>query len=114
MKAMLLALLMVGTVACNAFRKDPNLGPEPDPTVVEVDNRGFVDMTVYVMRSSQRIRLGTAAGNRKTRLNLPQGLVTGMTALRFVADPIGGSRSSVSEEITVTPGDIVGLMIPPS
>jgi hypothetical protein len=33
--------------------------------------------------------------------------------LRFIADPIGGARPSVSEEITVAPGDSVVLTIPP-
>jgi hypothetical protein len=27
-----------------------------------------------------------------------------LTPLRFIADPIGGTRPSVSEEITVAPG----------
>jgi len=40
-------------------------------------------------------------------------LVSGLTPLRFVADPIGGNRASVSQEITVAPGDTVVLMIPP-
>jgi hypothetical protein len=36
-----------------------------------------------------------------------------MTPLRFIADPIGGNRASVSQEITVVPGDTVVLTIPP-
>lgn len=113
MKSLILALLIVGATSCSASRRDPTLEPQVGPTAVEVDNRGFIDMTVYVLRSSQRIRLGTAVGNRKTKLELPQGLVSGLTTLRFIADPIGGSRASVSEEITVAPGDTVGLLIPP-
>jgi len=33
--------------------------------------------------------------------------------LRFLADPIGGSRTPISEEIVVRNGDVVQLMIPP-
>jgi hypothetical protein len=99
--------------ACTGFRQgsaaiDPN-----QPTVVQVDNQGFLDMAVYVMRSSERVRLGTANGNSKSNFRLPAGIVSGLTPLRFVADPIGGTRASVSEEITVAPGDTVGLTIPP-
>ena len=88
--------------------------PEPfQSTVVLVDNQGFLDMAVYVMRSSERVRLGMATGNSKSNFRVPAGIVSGLTPLRFIADPIGGSRASVSEEITVAPGDTVGLTIPP-
>ena len=41
------------------------------------------------------------------------GTVNGLTPLRFVTDPIGGNRASVSQEITVLPGDTVVLTVPP-
>ena len=84
------------------------------PTIVQVDNQGFLDMTVYAARSSQRVRLGIATGNGKTNFNIPSILMSGLTALHFVADPIGGRRASVSQEITVAPGDTVVLTIPPA
>lgn len=114
LRPILLALIIAGAPACNAFRHGSQPADQSGPTILEVDNRGFVDMTVYAIRNSQRLRLGVATGNRKTTLTIPPALVTGMTTLRFVADPIGGARPSVSEEITVTPGDTVGLMIPPT
>jgi hypothetical protein len=40
--------------------------------------------------------------------------MSGITTLRFFADPIGGNRTPVSEEITVQEGDEVGLRIPPT
>ena len=81
-------------------------GTQP-PTVVEVDNQGVLDMTVYVMRGAERVRLGIAGGLKKTPLTLPPNVVFGPTTLRFVADPIGANRNSVSDEITVSPGDTV-------
>jgi hypothetical protein len=71
-------------------------------------------MNIYVYRSSQRVRLGTATGNSVTRLTIPANLLFGATPLRFQADPIGGSRSPISSEITVAPGDEVVLTIPPN
>ena len=70
-------------------------------------------MNVYAARSAQRVRLGTATGNSKTNFTVPSTLVNGLTPLRFIADPIGGTRASVSQEITVAPGDTVVLTIPP-
>lgn len=104
--------MLIGVGACNAFKHADTISAT-EPTTLEVDNRGFVDMAIYAVRSSQRIRLGTAVGSRKTDLTIPPALLSGLTTLRFVADPIGGARASVSEEITVAPGDTVGLMIPP-
>jgi hypothetical protein len=84
-----------------------------EPTAVRVDNQGFTDMTVYAVRSSQRVRLGLVPGHAVKTFDVPPGLVSGLTTLRFVADPIGSTRPSVSEEITVAPGDTVMMMIPP-
>jgi hypothetical protein len=84
------------------------------PTMLRVDNRAFSDMTIYVLRSGQRIRLGIAPGNSTARFQIPSHVIFGATPLRFLADPIGASGTPVSEEITVQPGDEVVLMIPPA
>ena len=84
-----------------------------EPATVTVDNRALLDHTIYVLRGAQRIRLGVATGLQKTKMTIPAGLVLGATTLRFLADPIGGTRNPVSEEINITPGDEIGLTIPP-
>lgn len=100
--------------AC-ARTNDPNEMVEPvPPTRLRVENQAFLDMTIYVYRSSQRVRLGIATGNSTTRLTIPANLIFGATPLRFQADPIGGNRASVSQEISVSAGDEVTLTIPPS
>lgn len=83
------------------------------PETAQVDTQGFLDMTVFAARSSQRVRLGTATGNSKTNFTVPASLASSLTPLRFIADPIGSNRASVSQEITVAPGDTVVLTIPP-
>ena len=83
------------------------------PTTVLVDNRGFLDMTIYVVRGGQRIRLGTANGHGRTRFTIPAHLIFGTTTLQFLADPIGGNRSPVSNEIGVSEGEEVQLVINP-
>lgn len=109
--AVSIALFLAG---CTGFRHGSTAIDPTQATVVQVDNQGFLDMAVYVMHSSERIRLGTATGNSKSSFRVPAGIVSGLTPLRFIADPIGGTRASVSEEITVAPGDTVGLTIPPN
>lgn|ERR1700693_535379 len=108
------ALLLLGATACKTFSNGSATPDQNQPTVVQVDNQGFLDMTLYAVRGGQRVRLGIATGNAKTNFTVPQSLVTGLTPLRFIADPIGGTRPSVSMEITVAPSDTVVLTIPPS
>jgi hypothetical protein len=84
-----------------------------EATTVRVDNRSFADMDVFAVRSGQRVRLGMASGNKNTVFQVPASLVSGVTQLRFVADPIGSSRASITEEVSVSPGDEVLLVIPP-
>ena len=86
------------------------------PTTVRVDNQGSLDMDIFVVREGGvRVRLGMATANGSTTLRIPDDQLVGgsVTSLRFVADPIGGRRNSVSSSILVTPGDQVTLQIPP-
>jgi hypothetical protein len=83
------------------------------PTTVVVDNQALLDMTIYVLNGGQRVRLGTANGLSTTRLTIPSSIILGARSLRFIADPIGGNRSPVSEEINIVEGDEIGLRIPP-
>ncbi len=81
--------------------------------MVQVQNQGFSDMVVYAVNAGQRIRLGLATGHSTRMFTIPRHLIRGAGAIRFLADPIGGNRTPVSEEMTVNPGDLVTLTIPP-
>ena len=110
---MVLAIGLLAVLSCT--NNDP---PETDneptaPTTLRVENSAFLDMTIYVLRSSQRTRLGVATGLSVTKFTIPKSLIFGATSLAFYASPIGGHRTPVSQEISVSPGDEVQLMIPP-
>lgn len=112
--ALLLALGAVAVVpASGCFRRGGAVQQDERPTTLRVRNQNFLDMNVFVVRGGQPIRLGTVSGNSTQVLRIPAYLLAGVTPLRFVADPIGGSRGPVSEEIVVSPGDQVELMVPP-
>jgi hypothetical protein len=113
-RSSVLALLLLVLAACGGLSSASGSADSREPTVVEVNNQSFLDMTVFAVRNSQRVRLGNAGGNMRTKLTVPLHLVSGLTPLRFVADPIGSNRASVSQEILVAPGDTVVMTIPPS
>ena len=109
----LLLSTLAGTVACaGSSKQDQDAEPVP-ATRLKVENQAFLDMTIYVYRSSQRIRLGIANGNSTAHFVIPSNLLFGSTPMRFQADPIGRNRAPISQEITVSPGDEVVLTIPP-
>jgi hypothetical protein len=104
-----IALGVVGAAACG---KRGMSGPQRPTTTLIVDNQSSFEMTIYVVRSAERVRLGTARAIAETRLRLPAGMVFGATPLRFQADPIGSRQAPISSEIVVHEGDQVRLRIP--
>ena len=114
--AVLLAGAILPAACTHNPPPDPNAFPEEAerPTTVRVQNQGFLDVAVYVVRSGSRTRIGTVTGNSTAVLTIPKTFVQPLTPLRFIANPIGGQRQPVSEEVTVSPGDEVGLIIPPT
>jgi hypothetical protein len=105
-------LALVVMAACGG--RSPDSGPDPDAAArLQVDNQGFTDMVIYAVSGGQRVRLGLATGHSTRLFTIPRYLVRGAGTLRFLADPVGGSRTPVSEEMTVQPGDLVTITIPP-
>jgi hypothetical protein len=104
-------LSLVVLAACAG--RSPEATAKPDSeTILQVENRDFSDMVIYALNGTQRTRLGTATGNSTKSFVLPQYLVRSGGTLRFQADPIGGNRAPISEEMSVQPGDVVTLTIP--
>jgi hypothetical protein len=94
--------------ACASSRQAGSMEPK---TLVRVENRNFLDMKIYVLRGAERIRIGTVTGNSTQVLVIPQYLVVGAGLVRFLADPIGGNQTPISQEISVRPGQEVELII---
>ena len=108
-----LVLLLVCLAALDCRSRQRGSRPEALRTTLRVENRSFLDMNVYVLQSSQRVRLGRANGNSTTTLTFPANMLFGVTSLRSPADPIGANRLPISEEISVTAGQEIQLIFPP-
>jgi hypothetical protein len=108
--AQLLALVIIA--ACGGRSAQDTVHPDSQ-AMLQVQNQGFADMVIYAVNGAQRIRLGMATGNSTKSFPLPSYLIRTGGPLRFLADPIGGSRTPISEEMVVQPGEVVTLTIPP-
>ena len=79
-----------------------------------VDNQNFLDMDVFIIRSGQRLRLGMVPGLSSRMLMVRPELIGYGTEVQFELHPIGGRGNPLSETISVRPGDVIHLTIPPS
>jgi hypothetical protein len=109
---LMLALGLSFTLAGCASKSNVNTDEDANEvTTLVVKNDSYLDHNIFLLQGSQRIRLGTARGLSTTRLVIPSQYVFGVSSLQFMADPIGGSVTPISERINVTKGDEVHLTI---
>ena len=106
-------LVLALALGCRSGGASPNTEGTSTTTTIDIENQDFNDMTVYVLVNGARTRLGIAPGHQTTVLTIPRYLITGTAYLRFFADPIGGNRTPVSEEIDVSTGDALVMIINP-
>jgi hypothetical protein len=103
--------LTLATTSCGPTASSET--PEPaGPTILVVENESTLQVTVYVLRDSQRQRLGIAEALGSTRLRIPDNIVFGATPLRFEVHPLASRATPISTQITVYPGDEVRLRVP--
>ena len=110
----ILAILAAGACARQSTEGEGDeLQPVRAATTVRVENRSFENVVVYVLASSgMRRRLGEVSGTSSMTFEIPRNMIFGATSLRFQVDPIGGSRAPISQDIVVTAGDQVQLVVP--
>lgn len=111
MRKSLVALMLLLTGACASTQEEQ--GPAGPETMIQVDNQSFNDMTIYVYERGQRVRLGTATGLSTRTFRIPDRILFGISALRFEADPVGSNQTTFSDEIAVSQGATLRLVIPP-
>jgi hypothetical protein len=107
-----LAALLVALAAAACTGRGRNAPRPVERTMVTVQNQSWLDMTMFVLYSSARQRLGTVSGNSQGTFRIPENMVGLGRSLRFMADPVGSSNTAQSFEIFVQPGDHVRLTIP--
>jgi len=107
-----LLCVIVLTAAC-ALPRARQTSSE-DEAHVRVQNRGWVDMTVYVVEGGTvRRRLGVAPATGSTTFLLPPEMVGSGRDLQFHLDPVGARGNSTTRRIFVGPGETVVLLVEP-
>lgn len=101
------ALAPLGCAIGGAGSPDRQPPIEPAPVVVEVSNRNWQDMHIYVLASGQRWSLGLVTSHSTRSYELPRGAFGSGRDMVLMADPIGSNVVYRSDPILLEPGDRV-------
>lgn len=105
----LAAALSAGCAPGNLFHRGT---PTPEPSVVEVRNDRWEDMTVYLEREGSLFRLGVVPGKGSKELTIPDDYLRLNCWVRFVARTTGRKAQAASELFGVDPGSHVSWFVP--
>lgn len=83
---------------------------EPQTIQVEVDNGNFLDVVIFGLQDHHATRLGTVSGLMTSTLDVPDHLVV-LGRIRILVDPIGSPEAYLTDDIMVSPGDVVRLRV---
>ena len=81
-----------------------NLGREWTGTTVEVSNFNVMDVRIFLRRSGARYRLGTVTSMGSETFDVPEAFLPNGARIEMMAELIGSSQSTTTEQIRVQPG----------
>ena len=103
-RAVVPTLMLLAPAGCIKHSVIPD---EPDVITISVSNSNPLDMTVYAVNQSMRIRLGTVSTASTQRFTLSLHQISPTGELQLLADPVGSRRTFTSEPIHVFAGQFV-------
>lgn len=107
---LMLVLVLALTAACSTARGGQDGGSSPfsdHPVRVEVENRNWSTMHVYVLAGGQFASLGQISSQNTREYEVPASVMGNRKEIRLAADPIGSREAFISDRILVEPGDVV-------
>lgn len=109
-------MALVATLSATACA--PTNGParaaavQPDrQTTVEVNNRNWQQVVVYLEVDGMRHRLGTVSTGHTQRFAMPRSAVLASGSVRLLADPIGSDEVFTTERIPIRRGQAIELTV---
>jgi hypothetical protein len=103
-------LALLGAGGCFFGSKAPEPVPDADwsgDVPLQVVNRHWLDVTVYVIHDGQRTRLGVAGGTAETQLVVPSRLLGVGGDIQLFGDPIGSTERTITEVLVVHAGQLI-------
>jgi hypothetical protein len=89
----------------------PEVAPEAQSVVLDVQNHNWADMIIYVVHDGKRTRLATVTATKNTSLVIPPNLIGQVGNLQLVARRVGAYDRYVSPLISLRTGLTVVLTL---
>jgi hypothetical protein len=107
--SLLLMLGLAAAPACHHGKQADQVTPDTTPVDVplEIDNHNWLDVVIYVLHDGERSRVGIANASSQSSFVLPARMVGQGHELRLLGHPIGGAGGTVTETVTVQPGQYI-------
>lgn len=104
-----LVILAISLAACSRGLR--NQSADDGPVTIAVDNRNYLDVTVYALIGSSRVRIGQVTGSTTASFDVMLRRISVSGDVRFLVDPIGSNRVWASDMIHVYAGQVVELIV---
>ncbi len=111
--AIILSATVLTASSCSLSKSGASNAPASwsGEIALQVVNRHWLDVTIYVLHDGQLTRVGVAGGSASTDLTLPSRLVGVGRELRLYGDPIGSPERAITEVITIQPGQSIEWLL---
>lgn len=106
LKAGILLATVLSAADC-AGKAPPSQAGGPENVELQVVNRHWLDITIYVVRGGQLTRVGVATSSSETGMVLPSRLLSSDSELRLYGEPIGSLERAITEVLVVQPGQYI-------
>ena len=108
-RSVALVIVLGALSACGPFRHGS--GPQ---TAVVFENRSVDQVDVFVVNSAgNRARLGTVSPGSTQSLRVPPAAIGASGSVSVVARVFASNRTPSTGQITMLPGDVVRVTLPP-
>jgi hypothetical protein len=104
----------VGSTGCASGSGSMFLDDEPvtrGQATLTVDNNNWAQVTIYVVRSGMRTRLGQVAAMGSETFRLHPTLVSGTGEMHIEARPLASRHAFTSQRVLVSPGQRIELRL---
>lgn len=80
---------------------------ESQPATAQVANESWYNISVYVVDSGRRQRLGNVSSYESSSFEIPADMVSSSGQIQMLADPVGSRTMYRSSPVLVGPGQVV-------
>ncbi|MDP2496733.1 MAG: hypothetical protein Q8W44_01955 [Candidatus Palauibacterales bacterium] len=98
---------LVGAGAPSMAESESAEQEESGPATARVANDSWYNISVYVVDSGRRQRLGSVPSYESSSFEIPEDMVSSSGQIQMLADPVGSTTTYRSSPVLVGPGQMV-------